>query len=584
MPSSRAAGPPEGGVAKTGRGQPRTAVPPSLGKRGGRRVYFSLRAKLALVALSLLALPWVGYRYVGEMERFLREGQQQALIATARAVATALHERPQLMRLTPVAGTVARQGAEADLPRLSEQGADQTARPGGGEIGRESDTSEERSVAEINAILRGLERSTARIWVVNRELKLLALAGSLKAPVAEEGPGEGTLSRWGHALLARIIPRPAQDFDDAIDKDVLANGREMTRALLGAPASRVRNTADGRAVIVSAAHPIWSGDTVVGAVMVEETTNPILSVRSQALERLLVVTLTVFALAAAVLLGFATRLSSRIRRLRDEAESAVDARGRLTRLASASDAGDEIGDLSRSFSAVLQKLAQHHGYLESLAGRLSHELRTPIAVVRSSLENLRMQDMSGEQRVYLDRAEEGLTRLAKIFARMSEATRLEQGLRSEILERIDLSALLAECVSGYKLAYPQHLFELQAPARSVTIVGSPDLIAQLLDKLIANAVDFSRPGQPIRIVLEPSGDFVQLRVVNRGATLASEVEGRLFESMMSLRPERADAEPHLGLGLYIARLIAEFHGGSIAAANLPGADGVAVTARLPIGC
>lgn len=580
MPSS-----PVGGAAKTGSGQPpRTAAARHPGKRDGRKIYFSLRAKLALVALSLLALPWVGYRYVGEMERFLREGQQQALIATARAVATALHERPQLMRLTPVTGTAARQAAAVKLPSGAEQGAEEAAQASIGEIGRESATSEERSVAEVNAILRGLERSTARIWVVNRELKLLALAGSLKGPVAQDGPGEGALSRWGHALLARIIPRPAQDFDDAIDRDVLANGREMTRALLGAPASRVRSTADGRAVIVSAAHPIWSGDTVVGAVMVEETTNSILSVRSQALERLLIVTLTVFALAAAVLLGFATRLSSRIRRLRDEAESAVDARGRLTRLASASDAGDEIGDLSRSFSAVLQKLAQHHGYLESLAGRLSHELRTPIAVVRSSLENLRMQDMGEEQRVYLDRAEEGLTRLAKIFARMSEATRLEQGLRSEVLERIDLPALLRECVSGYRLAYPQHLFELQAPAQSVTIVGSPDLIAQLLDKLIANAVDFSRAGEPIRIVLEPAGGLVQLRVVNRGPTLAPEVQGRLFESMMSLRPERADAEPHLGLGLYIARLIAEFHGGSIAAANLPGADGVVVTARLPVGC
>ncbi|MFZ2909987.1 MAG: hypothetical protein WA094_08830, partial [Candidatus Desulfobacillus denitrificans] len=59
----------------------------------------TLRLKLALVALTLLALPWAGWRYVQEMERFLLEAQQQALLATARAVATALHERPQLMRL-----------------------------------------------------------------------------------------------------------------------------------------------------------------------------------------------------------------------------------------------------------------------------------------------------------------------------------------------------------------------------------------------------------------------------------------------------------------------------------------------------
>jgi len=56
----------------------------------------------------------------------------------------------------------------------------------------------------------------------------------------------------------------------------------------------------------------------------------------------------------------------------------------------------------------------------------------------------------------------------------------------------------------------------------------------------------------------------------------------LFESMISARSERAGSEPHLGLGLYIARLIAEFHGGSIAAANLPDGSGVSVRLTLPL--
>jgi signal transduction histidine kinase len=108
---------------------------------------------------------------------------------------------------------------------------------------------------------------------------------------------------------------------------------------------------------MSAAHPIWSGDEVVGAVVAEETTNPLASVRSSALERLLVLTLVAFSGAAVILIAYATRLSLRIRRLRDEAESAIDTRGRITQLASGSRAADEVGDLSRSFSAVLSRLA-----------------------------------------------------------------------------------------------------------------------------------------------------------------------------------------------------------------------------------
>ncbi len=540
-----------------------------------------LRAQLALVALTLLALPWAGYRYVKEMERFLLEGQEQAQIATARAVATALNGRPQLMRLQPAIDSELRSEAEAELQRLAAARGEAPATPTGAaaaaaprEIARESAPREQ--IAEISAILAGLERTTQRIWVVNRDYRVLALAGSLKRPEAAAPPG-----LWQN-LLGRLIQRPTEDFDEAVAADVLATGRDIAGALQGTPGARVRNTRDGRAVVISAAYPIWNGDDVLGAVVVEETTNSILSVRSRALERLLVVTLAAFAVAAAVLLAFATRLSHRIRRLRDEAESAIDASGRLTtRIATGSDARDEIGDLSRSFSTMLARLSQHHAYLESMASRLSHELRTPIAVVRSSLENLDLQPLPAEARVYIERAEEGLARLNTILTRMSEATRLEQGLAAQERERFDLAAVVAGCVEGYRGAYSGHAFELDLPTGALEVDGAPDLAAQLLDKLAANAVDFSAPGAAIVVSVEREGGnegrMARVSVENRGPPLPDEMRGTLFESMVSVRKERG-AAPHLGLGLYIARLIAEFHGGSVRADNLPAGGGVIVSA------
>jgi len=539
----------------------------------------SLRTKLALVALVLLALPWAGYEYVREMERFLLEGEEQALLATARAVATALHDRPGLMRARPPRDTDLRREAEEELRRLAaergdpqpEQGAEPTLI-----IDRE-EAAAKNETGEIGEILRAVERSTARIWVVTRELRVLALAGSLRR---EGGAAEETVTQ---RVLGLLIPRPNEDFDDAIADDALATGREIAGALQGRPGFRLRNTPDGRAVVISAAHPIWNGDEVAGAVVVEESTNPILSVRSQALERLLVLTLAVFAVAAAVLIWFATRISTRIRRLRDEAETAIDARGRLAHLVTAQDAGDEIGDLSRSFSAMLGKLSQHHAYLESLASRLSHELRTPIAVVRSSLENLKLAP--ADARVYIDRAEEGLKRLGTILTRMSEATRLEQGLASVERERFDLAAVVSGSVEGYRLAYPHQAFDLALPQKKTWVQGSPDLAAQLLDKFVANAVDFAaagKRGEPVRISLSVANGMVELGVENKGPLLPEEMRGKLFESMVSVRGERrgegTSAEPHLGLGLYIARLIAEFHGGDIHARNLASGEGVAVSA------
>ena len=396
------------------------------------------------------------------------------------------------------------------------------------------------------------------------------------------GEESGLLREVWRGLAGWLIQRPREDFSDAVPDDVLATGRDIAAALQGTPGSRTRRTIDGRAVVVSAAHPVWNGNEVAGAVVVEETTNPIATLRSEALERLLALTLTVFLGAAGLLIAYASWLSHRIRRLRDEAESAIDARGRIAHLVAGSEAGDEIGDLSRSFSAMLAKLAQHHAYLESMAGRLSHELRTPIAVVRSSLENLKLAADAGEQRTYIERAEQGLARLNTILQRMSEASRMEHSLRTAERERFELAALVRGCVEGYRMAYSQAPFVLELPGRALQVAGAPDLAAQLLDKLVENAVEFSRSGEPVRIALEERDGAALLSVENKGPLLPVEMRGRLFESMVSVRSERAGERPHLGLGLYVARLIAEFHGGTIDAANLASGDGVVLRVRLPL--
>jgi dedicated sortase system histidine kinase len=410
---------------------------------------------------------------------------------------------------------------------------------------------------------------------------VLALAGSLRRPEPPQDEAGWLRGAW-QRFVGWMVGRPSEDFAEAVPDDVLATGRDIAAALQGTPGSRTRRTVDGRAVVLSAAHPVWNRNEVAAAVVVEETTNPIATLRSEALERLLALTLTVFLGAAALLIAYASWLSHRIRRLRDEAENAIDARGRIARLSAGSEAGDEIGDLSRSFSAMLAKLAQHHAYLESMAGRLSHELRTPIAVVRSSLENLKLAANPGEARTYLERAEHGLARLNTILQRMSEASRLEQSLRAEERERFDLAALVRGCVEGYRLAYAQVPFVLELPARATPAAGAADLAAQLLDKLVENAVEFSSPGEPVRIALEERDDLALLSVENKGPCLPADMRGRLFESMVSVRGERAAGEPHLGLGLYVARLIAEFHGGSIEAADLAGGEGVAVRVWLPL--
>ncbi len=541
--------------------------------RRPRRFALGIRAQLLLVLTVFLVLPWLGYQYVQELERFLRDAHEKSLANTAEAVATALHDRARLFEQPTVAPLGAARGTEDGSEA---EPASRTGGPAG-------------TSAEIAQILHGLSRTTARIWVIDRNLNVLARAGSLrKRVVTPPSPPAGwpRLSAWIEAhtvapLYRLALKQPTDDFAEEAAGRTLAQAREVDGALSGILTTDRRPTPDGRAVIVTAAHPIWVGDQVRGAVIVEDTGNAVLVERNRAFERLFNIVIAALLIGSAAVTWYATRLSRRIRALRDDAERAIDPQGRVhARLAGAT-ARDEIGDLSRSFASVLERLGQYAAYQKNMASRLSHELRTPIAVVRSSLENLQAQVHEDDARVYLERAQGGLARLGAILTRMTEATRLEQSLHEAERESVDLVALVGGCVEGYRAAYPAHAFRMELARAPLRALVAPDLVAQMLDKLVVNAIEFALPGSPIHVRLERAGDRARIIVGNSGPLLPQGMEHRLFDSMVSVRPEGGSDGPHLGLGLYIVQLVAKFHGGRARAENRADGSGVVITVALP---
>ena len=116
----------------------------------------------------------------------------------------------------------------------------------------------------------------------------------------------------------------------------------------------------------------------------------------------------------------------------------------------------------------------------------------------------------------------------------------------------------------------------------LTLTGAPDLFAQMLDKLAANAADFATAGTPVSVSLQRVGNDAVLQFSNSGPPLPPEIADRLFDSMISVRKEASSDNPHLGLGLYIVRLIAAFHGGRASARNWEDGRGVCFEIRLPI--
>ena len=159
---------------------------------------------------------------------------------------------------------------------------------------------------------------------------------------------------------------------------------------------------------------------------------------------------------------------------------------------------------------------------------------------------------------------------------------MEQILKTSDKEKFDLAKVIAACSESYTQIYPHITFSLNITDKRVMIKGSPDYIVQLMDKLVANAVEFSYEGKPIQIKCNSEDNEAVISVANSGPYLAEEMKDRIFDSMVSVRPESKKRQPHLGMGLHIARMISEYHEGYIYADNLLEEEGVIVVLRIPL--
>ena len=230
------------------------------------------------------------------------------------------------------------------------------------------------------------------------------------------------------------------------------------------------------------------------------------------------------------------------------------------------------------FPVFCNKWLPTNEYLRSLASKLSHELRTPLTIVRSSLENLDHEPLTEQSREYTERARSGVERLQKILNAMSEANRVEQLMENVESDEFDLSKVIEATTRAYDDAWPERRFIFANETAESKMLGSPELIVQMLDKLVDNAVDFSNTGDEISIKLLRDGDALVLSVSNPGPSLPDNMRNQLFESMVSVRTDAGG--DNLGLGLNIAKLIAEGHGGSIRGENTD--EGVRFVVVLPV--
>lgn len=444
---------------------------------------------------------------------------------------------------------------------------------------------------EVDSVIKQLERADARIVVVDQNRNVVAIARNQQSHNQESDEhlhrfGGVSWSKTIEAMLSPIIglfvdmePYPLPEIEE---NTVVLDDPNILNALEGLESVTLANPM-GHAQVIRAAYPVRVEDAVVGAVLVEETTNKSLKFRDEALILVgtLVLIIFIFSLIFFLVMGGHLR---RLGRLAAETQKATDAEGRIVKVIEGEMSDDEVGQLSKSLASFSTSLSVYTQYLEQLSRRLSHELKTPIAVMRSSLELLGRSHIENDGRIYLSRAEGGLDRLNSLVRRMSEASDVEASLNSEELTELDVVQLIKHSVDEYRGVYGDREFDVSLPDHSLMIRGSTEALCQMLDKLVENAHDFSVNRSTIDVTVKSENSMVFIQVSNEGPLIAEEKQKEIFDSMVSDRaaaPSSAE-RGHLGLGLYVVRLVAKFHGGTVSVNNRADQSGVTFDIRLPM--
>ena len=422
-------------------------------------------------------------------------------------------------------------------------------------------------------LLSGHGGSGVRLSVVDRNGWLLASGGVIQPVARQRVHPLASLLRVYRRLLGGQDAR----WRDHVDSGRLASA-ELNQVLQQRSALswyRARSQRITRIVL-----PLLAGDSgrIAGAVVAERGEAGLALLAQQAAGQLLGLALLVALIPGGLLGVFVGSQSVRLRHLAQATDSALDRRGQVRARLPGTAIDDEIGHLAQRVAQLLQRVESQNLYHRNLSGKLSHELRTPLAIIRSSLDNLELDDGVESRAVYLRRARDGLERMTGILSAMSAASRVEETVANAPREYLPLAPLLQELAAAYRQVHGGRIIELSLQAEDSMVFGNADLLVQMLDKLVENAVSFSPVDAVIEIGLRRGSRGLELSVANPGPPLPDLPAEQLLQALVSARSVQQQGNAvHLGLGLYIVHLIAGFHGASVVLANRADQSGVMAT-------
>lgn len=401
-----------------------------------------------------------------------------------------------------------------------------------------------------------------------QKIELVHPDGSVETMVETSTQGDNpiTLELKFLRLSSVLLPSYGSNGDGPIDMELRLRNFREAQAILGREAA-----GDGRPVQTSGGQ--LSGMTNAGNGSMRMVAGQC-DVFRAALEQQRLVYLSTFVLTVLVVLILSAHLSRKVTEPVEELSQATQ-QGRCREDGPVK----ELNTLARSFNAAQDQLAGQLRRERAFTRGAAHELKTPLAVLRTHAEALR-EDIDPQKREqYLDIILEESDRMARLVGSLLELSRLEAGAALR-REPIDLAALVREVWAPLSLPLERRTLTLSLELEECTVEGDRERLRELVGNLASNALRHCSPGGQIQVTVKQEEGGLRLTVSNDGPSIPEEDLPHLFESFYRGDKDRSRQSGGTGLGLAIVRAAAQAHGGSCGVENRSG--GVLFWVFLPV--
>ena len=523
----------------------------------------------------------------------------------------------------PVAAMMMLNTYESQLLTMTENSNVQQARILSASLSVAAEAGQEKSISSETAhnILRSMEgKFDSRIRILDAQGYLLADSSridmNLEKPASQEAglsirepysEASASLEKTSEdSFVYKLFSIPVRAYRklrppavvysnaDYYSSKTIYDGEEIKAALSGHYGAKTRISSGGQvSVTLYSALPVMSEDEVIGVVLVSRSTWRILQnlyeLRTD-LAKIFLASLAVVLLIA-FFLGF--RISRPLKKLARQTSDCADKKGHIDseklKHFTGSKRKDEIGDLSRSFKTLIDKLDARIRYTQACASDVNHEFKNPLAAIRSSAELLGDSLSEEERRNFSQVITDEITHLERLLTEVRNISKIDGTDGQAFTEEIPLNDFINNLVSRIKNTFPEVQIDTAVIGRSPSINFNPDYLERILTNLIENAAGFAKHIQvtaDIHEIPKTHKKKLQLFVADNGCGIAESEYDKVFERFYSNRPQGRSGDSaglgHTGLGLSIVKAIVDACEGNISVSRSPTLGGAEFTVELPL--